>query len=119
MALTNLGLLLNTDQLLLEFGNGDISFEQTLWEIEMVHSRVRELKTEIEMAMSKNAPKFSPSENLSLLAPYDAQTSSAPSPTVSAGNGDNTSVRAIHAATQHISVHEVGDLVIPESPILR
>ncbi|XP_038689357.1 uncharacterized protein LOC119988407 isoform X2 [Tripterygium wilfordii] len=106
-----------TDQMLLEFGNGDSSFEQTLWKIEMVHSRVRKLKNKIEMVMSKNAAKFSSSENLSLLAPYDVQTSSAPSPTVSAGNIDITSIEAIHAVTQHIAAYEVGDLVIPESAI--
>lgn len=101
--------------MLCEFGDGDNSLEWVLCKIEVVHSRVQKLKNQLDMLMSKNASKFSSSENLSLLVPCDAQTSSAPSPTFSAGNGETISVGAIYTATQHISGHDIGDLVMPES----
>uniref|UniRef100_A0A6N2MFZ6 Uncharacterized protein n=1 Tax=Salix viminalis TaxID=40686 RepID=A0A6N2MFZ6_SALVM len=83
----------DNDEMFIEFGDGDKSLEQVLRKIEIVHSRVHKLKNQLDILMSKNASKFSSSENLSLLAACDAQTSSAPSPTFSAG----------------------GDLVMPES----
>lgn len=91
--------------------------EQVLWKIELVQSRIHKLKNQLDMVMSKNATKFSSSENLSLLAPGDAQTSSAPSPTFSAGNGETMPVGAIHNVNQHISGYDIGDLVMPDSAI--
>jgi hypothetical protein len=99
----------------IEFGDGDKSLEQVLRKIEIVHSRVHKLKNQLDMLMSKNASKFSSSENLSLLAACDAQTSSAPSPTFSAGNGETISAGAIYPATQSIPGYDIGDLVMPES----
>ncbi|KAH7572918.1 hypothetical protein JRO89_XS03G0033300 [Xanthoceras sorbifolium] len=107
----------NDDPLFFEFRDGDNELEQVLWKIEIVYSRVHKLKSQLDMVMSKNASKFSSSENLSLLAPCDAQTSSAPSPTFSAGNADTTSVGAIYNPTQHISEYDLGDLVMPEGAI--
>lgn len=107
----------NEDPLFFEFREGDNSLEQVLMNIEIVHSRVQKLKSQLDIVMSKNASKFSSSENLSLLAPCKAQTSSAPSPTFSAGNADTTSVGAIYNPTQHIAEYDLGDLVLPESAI--
>lgn len=63
--------------------------------------------------MSKNAARFSSSENLSLLA-----ASSAPSPTVSAGgNGDVISIGAIYNASQHMA-DVLGDLVFSSQGVI-
>ncbi|CAK7322501.1 unnamed protein product [Dovyalis caffra] len=105
---------IDNDEMFIEFGDGDKSLEQVLRKIEIVHSRVHKLKNELDMVISKNASKFSSSENLSLLAACDAQTSSAPSPT-SAGNGETISVGAIYPATQNIPGYDIGDPVMPES----
>lgn len=107
----------NEDALFFELKDDDSSLEQVLLKIETVHSRVRQLKSQLDIVMAKNASRFSSSENLSLLAPCDGQTSSAPSPTFSAGNADTTSIGAIYNPTQHISEYDIGDLVLPESAI--
>lgn len=106
---------INNDSVL-EFRDANNSLEQVLWKIELVHSRLHKLKGQMDQVMSKNAAKFSSSENLSLLAPCEAQTSSAPSPTFSAGNGE-LSVGVMCASTQHISECDIGDLMKPESAI--
>ncbi|KAK7822898.1 hypothetical protein CFP56_036012 [Quercus suber] len=108
---------ISNDWSFFEFRDGDNFLEQVLWKIELVHSRVHKLKNQIDVVMSKNAARFSSSENLSLLAPGDAQTSSAQSPTFSAGNGDAISVGPIYSPTKHISEYDHGDLVMPESAI--
>uniref|UniRef100_A0A2N9GEY7 Uncharacterized protein n=1 Tax=Fagus sylvatica TaxID=28930 RepID=A0A2N9GEY7_FAGSY len=108
---------ISNDWSFFEFRDGDNFLEQVLWKIEMVHSRVHKLKSQIDVVMSKNAAKFSSSENLSLLAPYDAQTSSAHSPTFSAGNGDAISVGPICTPPKHISEYDNGDIAKPESAI--
>ncbi|KAF3968379.1 hypothetical protein CMV_007716 [Castanea mollissima] len=108
---------ISNDWSFFEFRDGDNFLEQVLWKIELVHSRVHKLKSQIDVVMSKNAARFSSSENLSLLAPGDAQTSSAHSPTFSAGNGDAISVGPIYSPTKHISEYDHGDLVMPESAI--
>lgn len=90
--------------------------EQVLRKIEIVHAKVQKLRSQLDQVMSKNASKFSSSENLSLLAACDAQTSSAPSPTFSAGNGDTISVGPAYNTTQQISEY-VGDLVMPASAV--
>ncbi|XVF37576.1 hypothetical protein REPUB_Repub20aG0021200 [Reevesia pubescens] len=108
---------INNDQLLLEFRDGNNSLEQVLWKIEIVHSRVQKLRSQLDLVMSKNASKFSSSENLSLLAACDAQTSSAPSPTFSVGNTDTISVGPAYNITQQISDYDVGELVMPASAV--
>ncbi|KAF2300350.1 hypothetical protein GH714_012280 [Hevea brasiliensis] len=105
------------EQLSFELEDGDNSLEPILWKIEIVQSRIHKLKNQLDVVMSKNAAKFSSSENLSLLAPCDVQTSSARSPTFSAGNGETMSVGAMHNANQHISGYDIGDLVMPDSAI--
>lgn len=107
---------IDDDQLLLELGDvlGENSLEQVLWKIEIVHSRVQKLKNQLDLVMSKHAAKFSSSENLSLLAPCDAQTSSVPSPTFSPGNGETVSAGAMYTAAQLMSQFDIGDLVVPE-----
>ncbi|KAK9932177.1 hypothetical protein M0R45_019425 [Rubus argutus] len=97
---------------LLEFRDGEKSLEHVLWKIETLHSWVHKLKNQIDVLMPKTAAIFSSSENLSLLVPCDAQTSSAHSPAFSAGNGDG-----IYTSTQHTAEFNIGDLVMPESVV--
>lgn len=94
--------------------DGEDSLEQILRQIEVVQSQVDRLRTHLDMVMLKNGVKFSSSENLSLLAPYDAQTSDAQSPTCSAGNGDNMTIGAIDIF-EHLTDFEIGDLDLPEN----
>ncbi|XVF65796.1 hypothetical protein PTKIN_Ptkin09bG0279200 [Pterospermum kingtungense] len=108
---------ISNDQLLLEFRDGNNSLEQVLQKIDIVHSRVQKLRSQFDLVMSKNASKFSSSENLSLLAACDAQTSSAPSPTFSTCNGETISVGPGYNANQQVSEFHVEDLVIPASAI--
>ncbi|CAN8280106.1 unnamed protein product [Cochlearia groenlandica] len=84
---------------------GDGVLEELLWKIELAHSQVDRLKTQVDDVMSKNAARFSSSENLSLLA-----ASSVHSPTVSAG-GDVLSIGEIYNSSQHIQDYVLGDLV--------
>ncbi|XP_054811387.1 uncharacterized protein LOC129312730 [Prosopis cineraria] len=108
---------INDDQSFFDFSDGDGSLEQLLWTIENVHSRVHKLKTQVDLIMSKNALKFSSSENLSLLLHGDVQTSSAHSPAFSAGNGDTVSAGAICNSAQHAPEFDFGDLVMPDSAV--
>ncbi|XVE80907.1 hypothetical protein DITRI_Ditri15bG0019000 [Diplodiscus trichospermus] len=108
---------IDNDQLLLEFRDGNNSLEQVLWKIELLRSRVQKIRSQLDLVMSKNASKFSSSENLSLLAACDAQTSSAPSPTFSAGNGETISVGPTFNANKQISEYDAGDLVMPASAL--
>lgn len=82
-----------------------------------MHSRIHKLKNQVGVVMSKNAARFSSFENLSLLVPCDAHTSSAHSPALSAGNGDTISAGAIYTSARHISEYNIGDLVMPESAV--
>ncbi|GKV36202.1 hypothetical protein SLEP1_g44357 [Rubroshorea leprosula] len=109
---------INNDQMLLELGDGDDnSLERVLWNIETAHSHIQKLRNKLDMILSKNASKFSSSENLSLLAPCEAQTSSGPSPTFSAGNGDVMSVGAMYNAIQHNVDYDITDFVMPGSAV--
>ncbi|KAJ1396482.1 hypothetical protein SESBI_32585 [Sesbania bispinosa] len=106
------------DQPLLEFSEADASLEQLLWTIDNLQSRVHKLKGDVEVVMSKNASKFSSSENLSLLPHGDVQTSYAQSPATSAGNGDTASVGGIYNSTQHVAGEfDFGDLVMHDSAV--
>ncbi|RDY06615.1 hypothetical protein CR513_09373, partial [Mucuna pruriens] len=96
---------------LLDFSEADASLEHLLWTIDNLHSRVHKLKSEVDAVMSKNASKLSSSENLSLLPHGDVQTSSGPSPTISAGNGDAASVGAIYNSTHHAVDFDLGDFM--------
>lgn len=100
----------------LEFTDGDNSLEQVLWKIETVHAWVHKLRSQIDTVVSKNAAKFSSSENLSLLAPFDVQTSAAHSPAFSAGNGDTISAGAMYTSTQHIPEYDI-DMAMHESVV--
>lgn len=100
----------------IEFKDGDMRLEQLLQTIETLHSRVHKLKGQLDVVIIQNAAKFSSSENLTLLAPYEAQTSCAPSPTFSAGNGEVKSV-GVYSSAQHMPECDIGDLVLPESVV--
>uniref|UniRef100_A0A1J3CTE3 Uncharacterized protein n=1 Tax=Noccaea caerulescens TaxID=107243 RepID=A0A1J3CTE3_NOCCA len=101
------------DSLLFDRREGDSVLEEVLWKIELVHSQVHRLKTQVDVVMSKNAARFSSSENLSLLA-----ASSAPSPTVSAGGGDVISVGAIYNSSQHMQGYILGDFVFSSEGVI-
>ncbi|MED6158072.1 hypothetical protein PIB30_029266 [Stylosanthes scabra] len=105
------------DQSFFEYSESDSCMEQLLWTIDNLHSRVQKLKGQVDMVMSKNTSKLSSSENLSLLPHGDVQTSSAPSPTTSAANGDAISVGAIYNSARHIPEFDLGDLVLPDSAV--
>lgn len=97
---------------------GDNALEQILHRIELVQSRVHKLKVQLDSVMTKNAGKFSSSENLSQLMACDVQTSSVRSPTFSACNGDDTvSVGGLYTSSQHISDYDLGDFVMPDSAV--
>ncbi|XP_013588905.1 PREDICTED: uncharacterized protein LOC106297175 [Brassica oleracea var. oleracea] len=96
---------LDEDDSLFDHRDGDGVLEEVLWKIELVHSHVHRLKTQVDLVMSKNAARFSSSENLSLLA-----ASSAPSPTVSAG-GDVISIEAVYNSSHLMQDYDLGDLV--------
>ncbi|KAE9613576.1 hypothetical protein Lal_00016372 [Lupinus albus] len=105
------------DQYIFEFSDADASLEQLLWTIDNVHTRVHKLKNQVNEIMSKNASKFSSSENLNLLSHGDLQTSSAHSPTISARNGDTVSVGDIYNSNQHVADFDLGDFVMPGSAV--
>ncbi|KAE8674641.1 C2 domain-containing protein / GRAM domain-containing protein isoform 1 [Hibiscus syriacus] len=88
----------------------------TLQQLVSPYGKVQKLRNLLDQVMSKNVSKFSSSENLSFLAACDAQTSSAPSPTLSAGNGDTISARPAFNTTQQICEY-AGDMVMPASAI--
>lgn len=94
--------------------SGDETFlEQILSMIEAVHSRVYKLRNGLDSLILKNGNKFSSSENLSLISPFDAQTSSAYSPAISAGNEDIASAGGIYTPQQLLDF-EMSDLALPE-----
>ncbi|XP_014633628.1 uncharacterized protein [Glycine max] len=107
------------DQPLLDFNEIDASFQKMLWTIDNIHARVHKLKTDVDGILSKNASKFSSSENLSFLLNHGdvQQTSSAQSPTISAGNGDTVSVGVIYNSTQDGADFDIGDFVMHDSAI--
>ncbi|KAL1226351.1 hypothetical protein V5N11_030523 [Cardamine amara subsp. amara] len=103
---------LDDDDSLFDHREGDSVLEEVLWKIELVHSQVHRLKSQVEIVMSKNAARFSSSENLSILA-----ASSAPSPTVSAG-GDVISIGAMYNSSQHMPEYVLGDLVFSSEGVI-
>ncbi|KAF8049149.1 hypothetical protein N665_2283s0003 [Sinapis alba] len=105
-------LALDEDDSLFDQRDGDTVLEEVLWKIELVHSQVHRLKTQVDLVMSKNAARFSSSENLSLLA-----ASSAPSPTVSAG-GDVISIGAIYNSSHHMQDYVLGDLMFSSEGVV-
>ncbi|KAE8663096.1 C2 domain-containing protein / GRAM domain-containing protein isoform 1 [Hibiscus syriacus] len=102
---------INNDGLFFKFRDENNSLEQVLRKIEIVHAKVQKLRNQLDQVMSKNVSKFSSSENLSFLVACDAQTSSAPSPTFSAGNGDTRSVEPAFFSTQQICKY-AGDMAM-------
>lgn len=106
---------LNNDWSFLE--DKDTYLEQIFQKIEVVHSRVQKLKSQLDVIMSKNAAKFSSSENLSHHVPCDVQTSSVRSPTFSACNGDTTLMGGLYDPIHSISEYDLGDLMLPDSAV--
>lgn len=102
----------------LEFGDGDNSFEQILRKIEVTHLQVHKLKTQIDKVISENPGKFSSMNQLSLLVPCDALTSSDQNPVSPPENGHSWPSRSLCAASQHVSECNMGDVLMPESAVL-
>ncbi|KAK6116762.1 hypothetical protein DH2020_049495 [Rehmannia glutinosa] len=97
--------------------DNDIFLEHIIRKIELVHTRVFKLKAQLTLVMTKNASKFSSSENLSQLVACDVQTSSVRSPTLSACNGDTVSVGGLYTSPQHISDYDIRDFIMPDSAV--
>ncbi|KAI5427465.1 hypothetical protein KIW84_032756 [Lathyrus oleraceus] len=94
---------------------------QLLWNIYNLHNGVRMLKSGINAITSRNASKFSESENFSLV-PYggEVQTSSAQSPTSSVGNEYTTSVGGggVFNSSQNVAdEYDFGDFVFSDSAV--
>ncbi|KAI5386838.1 uncharacterized protein LOC127101421 [Lathyrus oleraceus] len=109
------------DQPLLKCTNVDVSYEQLLWNIDNLHNRVRTLKSGINAITSRNASKFSESENFSLV-PYggEVQTGSAQSPTNSVGNEYTASVGVggvFNSSQNAADEYDFGDFVFPDSAV--
>ncbi|KAL5054103.1 hypothetical protein RYX36_034785 [Vicia faba] len=108
------------DRPLLKCTSADVSYEQLLWNIDNLHNRVRTLKSGVNAITSRNASKFSGSENFSLV-PYggEVQTSSAQSPTNSVGNGYTASVGegAFNSSQNAADEYDFGDFVFPDSAV--
>lgn len=107
----------NNSQVYFKIRDGEIHLEELLQKIETMHSRVHKLKSQLGRVIAENAVKFASYENLNLLVPCEAQTSAAPSPTFSAGNGEIKSIGAVYFPNRHIPEFNIGDLVLPESVV--
>ncbi|KAL1532742.1 hypothetical protein AAHA92_32713 [Salvia divinorum] len=97
-----------------EFGlNDDYSFHEEddnllhhiLRKIELVHTRVQKLRTQLDAVLINNASRFSSSENLSKLLGGDIH-----SPTFSACNGDT----GLYGSSPYIGDYDIGDFDIPD-----
>ncbi|KAL6527152.1 hypothetical protein OROGR_016242 [Orobanche gracilis] len=87
---------------------------QILHKIELVQGRINKMKDKLDSVMTKNAVRFSSSENLSQLV----QTSSVRSPTFSVCNGDTVSVGgSLYASPQHMADYGISDLMMPDSAV--
>ncbi|KAM3685504.1 hypothetical protein ACJW31_11G122800 [Castanea mollissima] len=102
----------------LEFGNGDNSFEEILRKIEVAHSQVRKLKAQIDKVIGENPGKFSSINQLSLVVPDDALTSSDQNPASPFENGHSLLSRSLFTASQHMSECDMGDTPVPEFAFL-
>lgn len=102
----------------LEFGNGDNSFEEILRKIDVAHSQVHKLKAQIDKVISENPGKFSSINQLSLLVPDDALTSSDQDPASPFENGHSLLSRSLFTASQHMSECNMGDIPLPECAFL-
>lgn len=74
---------INDDWSFDHFRDSDNSLEHIILKIDEVISQVNELRSQFQIGMSESMEKFSSSENLNLLVPCDAQTSSGCSPPLS------------------------------------
>lgn len=95
----------------------DSFLEHILRKIELVHTRVHKLRTQLDVVLINNASRFSSSENLSQLVGGDLQTSSVRSPTFSACNGDAVSVGGLYTSSHYIGDYDIGDFVLPDSAV--
>ncbi|XP_028095369.1 uncharacterized protein LOC114295346 isoform X1 [Camellia sinensis] len=95
--------------------DGDSSLEQVLWKIGIVESQVSQMKTRLHKIMSENATKFSSTDELNMLAPCNALTSSSRKPASPHNNGDIMPVGSSYIATQLIPEYDMGDPVMRES----
>ncbi|KAJ6997455.1 uncharacterized protein [Populus alba] len=86
--------------------------EHILRQIEVLKSHVHKLKSRADKVASENPVKFSSVNNLSLLAPSNALTSSEQNP----ASVPRIGYRLLHTQTQHMSGCNMGDLM-PETAI--
>ncbi|KAF5752856.1 hypothetical protein HS088_TW01G00774 [Tripterygium wilfordii] len=98
----------------LEFREDDNTLEPVLKKVEMMKSQVRNLKSRIDKVLNENPGKFCSINDLSLLAPVDASTSS--DLAVSPKNGNKKAVEALNTFSEHVSNCDVEDL-LPEGAV--
>ncbi|KAG9156889.1 hypothetical protein Leryth_015476 [Lithospermum erythrorhizon] len=79
--------------------------------------QVSKLKTRLDKVISVNAGNLSYTGNPSLLVQCNALTSSGPDSASPPNNGDRVAVGSSYIASQLISQHHVGDVVLPESAV--
>ncbi|KAG2722706.1 hypothetical protein I3760_02G139200 [Carya illinoinensis] len=100
----------------LEFGNGDNSLEQILSKIEVAHSQVRKLKTQIDKVLSENPGKFCSINKLSFPVPSEALTISDQSPASPPDNGHRLPAKS-RFTSRHISEGSMGDVPMSENAV--
>ncbi|GAB2233305.1 hypothetical protein Droror1_Dr00002525 [Drosera rotundifolia] len=88
--------------------------EHVLFRIERIQSRIHGLKTHLDMVMFDNDVKFSSWENLRLLVPYAVPASSTNNSPRFSTIDDSSFSASIVCTPQHMSIFEIGDLVIPD-----
>lgn len=86
-----------------EFGSGDNSLEQILWKIELAHSKVRKMKTQIDKVISETPSKYSSVNKLSFPVPCDALNSSDQNPASPPDNGPGLLARSLFTSSRPVS----------------
>ncbi|XP_031397563.1 uncharacterized protein LOC116208327 isoform X2 [Punica granatum] len=98
--------------------DGDTSMEQILAKIVIAQSQIQQLKTRIEKVISENPGKFSSVNRLSSVIPGSAGTASDEDPASPPANGQFSPVKSLYAASQLVSEHDVGDLLLPNHAVV-
>ncbi|CAI9108560.1 OLC1v1008190C2 [Oldenlandia corymbosa var. corymbosa] len=105
-----------TNDWLTQEENSDFN-EEIFRKIDLVHTRVQKMKSQLDLIMTKYGAKFSSSESLSHLVPGDLPSSSVRSPTFSACNGDTMSAGGLFSSMQQMSEYDLGDFVMPDTTV--
>lgn len=88
-------------------GGNDNILEDIFLKIEAAQSKVHMLKNRIDKVVNENPMKFASINQLNFLESSDDPSSPE--------DGNDALVRSLHEASQHISEHAFGDVLMPES----